>query len=302
MKTFATIAAATLALGWGVAKAETVDTVPADDSAAAVGVGAGTDTGATTPVNPATVQPPPPPPVQNSDTSVNSVTSPSYPDARPSDAPAAATTGAAAETAAPPIGPLPNEQPVQVQPVQPVEHDVYTERPWIYKVGAGFLLGGGFEDIRNPTLRSMTGDGGFWNARVVAGTRQYLGIEAAYQGSARGITALGAQNDSRLISNGVEGDLRLNIPIVMGRGLLEPFGFVGVGWQHWNVTNANVATADLSGTRDDVLTVPYGGGLEFGYGALLADARFTYRQTYFNNLVPGGNLTWTAGGQLGVQF
>jgi hypothetical protein len=300
MRNIAAIAAATVALGWGVAKAETVDTIPTDDSAA-VGVGAGTDT--TTPPNPATVQPPPPPPVTNSDTGVNAVTSPSYPQARPTDTPAAAQSGATVETAAPPIGPLPNEPAVQPD-VVPIHQDVYVEqRPWIYKVGGGILLGGGFEDFTNGTLKNMTSNGGFWTGRLVAGTRQFIGLEAAYIGSARGITALGANSDARLVSNGAEGALRVNIPIAQGRSLIEPFGFVGLGWQHWNVTNANIATSDLSGTKDNVMTVPYGGGLEFGYGALLVDARFTYRQTYYNNLVPGGNLnTWGAGGQIGVEF
>jgi hypothetical protein len=212
-------------------------------------------------------------------------------------------SGASVQSAAPPIGPLPNTQPGE--PVQPVMHqDVYVEqRPWIYKIGSGILVGGGFEDFTNGTLKNMTGNGGFWTARLVAGTRQFLGFEAAYIGSARGITALGAASNARLISNGAEGDLRVNIPLARGRTLVEPFGFVGLGWQHWNVTNANAATADLSGTRDNVMTLPYGGGLELSYGALLVDARFTYRQTYYNNLVSGGNLnTWGAGGQVGVEF
>src|SRR5581483_5220688 len=94
MRKIATIAAATLALGWGVAKAETVDTTPPDDSTG-VGVGVGTDTTTTAPANPATVQPPPATP--NADVNINPVTSPSYPDARPSDAPTAAQTGARVE-------------------------------------------------------------------------------------------------------------------------------------------------------------------------------------------------------------
>src|SRR5438045_6402602 len=59
------------------------------------------------------------------------------------------------------------------------------------RVGVGVLLGGGFEDFTNSNLRSMTTGGGFWNARLVAGTHQMLGVEAAYTGAARGIDALG---------------------------------------------------------------------------------------------------------------
>ena len=84
--------------------------------------------------------------------------------------------------------------------------------------------------------------------------------------------------------------------------LFEPFGFVGLGWAHYNVTNTNVNTSDVA-SRDDIMTVPFGGGLAFGYRALMADARFTYRKTYYNNLVPGGNLdSWGVGGQIGFGF
>jgi hypothetical protein len=84
--------------------------------------------------------------------------------------------------------------------------------------------------------------------------------------------------------------------------LLEPFGFVGLGWSHYNVTNTNVNTSDVA-SSDDVMTLPFGGGLAFGYGGFLADARFTYRKTYYNNLVPGQNLdSWGVGGQIGFGF
>jgi hypothetical protein len=102
----------------------------------------------------------------------------------------------------------------------------------------------------------------------------------------------------------VEGALRVNIPLVQGRSIVEPFGFVGLGWQHYSITNTNTAVSDVNDS-DDVMTVPYGGGLEFGYGSFLADARFTYRQTYYNNLLrtTGGNLNnWGVAGQVGFQF
>ena len=57
-------------------------------------------------------------------------------------------------------------------------------------------MGGGFEDFTNSTLQNMTGGAGTWNARFVAGTRQYIGVEAAYVGSARSIDALGLQSNA----------------------------------------------------------------------------------------------------------
>jgi hypothetical protein len=150
----------------------------------------------------------------------------------------------------------------------------------------------------------MTGGGGYWSARIVGGMRRIVGLEGAYVGSARSIDALGLDRNARLISNGLEGALRLNAPIVSRNqmALVEPFGFIGLGWSHYNVTNTNINMSDVA-SSDDVMTMPFGGGIAFGYGALMADARFTYRKIYNNDLVLGRNLdTWGVGGQIGFGF
>jgi hypothetical protein len=172
------------------------------------------------------------------------------------------------------------------------------------RVGAGLLIGGGFEDFTNSNLRSMTTGGGFWNARLVAGTHQVIGVEAAYTGAARGIDALGLGQNARLVSNGAEGALRGNLPIRVGRSLLEPFVLVGLGWQHYNLTNTDTNTSDVA-SRDDIMTLPVGTGFEYSYGRFLADARIMYRQTYYNDLLrtSGGNLNnLSVGTQVGLTF
>jgi hypothetical protein len=171
-------------------------------------------------------------------------------------------------------------------------------------VGAAVLVGGGFEDFTNSNLKGMTSGGGAWNARAIAGMRTFVGIEAAYTGAARSINTLGLNNNSNLVSNGLEGALRLNIPVIRGRSMVEPFGFVGLGWQHYNLTNNSNNTSDLA-NNDDVMSLPVGAGLAYSYGQFLADARFTYRETYYNDLLrtSGGKLNnWGVGGQLGVAF
>lgn len=196
---------------------------------------------------------------------------------------------------------------VPVTPVEPVAYDTdtgYRDHGIVSRVGVGLLLGGGYTQFTNSGIRNSTGDGGYWNVRIVEGTRQYVGFEAAYVGDARGMTGLGFSNNARLISNGVEGVLRLNVPIVRGHSLVEPFGFVGVGWQHYQITNNSNALADVT-SKDDILTLPFGGGLEFAYHGFMADARFTYRETYYNNLLgpQGGDLNnWNVGGQVGFEF
>jgi hypothetical protein len=165
------------------------------------------------------------------------------------------------------------------------------------------LLGGGFEDFTDTALRGMTGGAGSWNARVLAGTRQFVGVEAAYVGAARGVDALGVQSNALLVSNGIEGAARLNIPVVMrSRQLLEPFAFFGVGWQNYQVTNTTTNTSSLA-SSDNVMSWPMGGGLEYAIGRFMADARFTYRSTWYNDLMRAGNLNnWGVSGQVGFSF
>jgi hypothetical protein len=173
-------------------------------------------------------------------------------------------------------------------------------------VGAGLLLGGGVQDFSRSGARGVTNTGGFWSARLVAGTREYIGLEGAYVGSAQGINALGLDSDAVLISNGVEGAVRLNLPIVVARSaaLLEPFVFGGAGWSRFHVARTSINTSDIA-SDDDVLTVPYGAGMMVAYRGLMADARFTYRSTFYNDLLrtTGGSLdNWSAGAQVGFEF
>jgi hypothetical protein len=279
MKTILLIGAVVLASGWGTARAETspssVTSGPRDDGTM-------------------------PPPHVNLDVT-----------AAPPVVPAEETTAEPTtnvEVNPPPanVGVTPIVVPAPVETRQAVD----SERGRIYPSsvsprGGGLFVGGGFEDFTNDSLRSMTGSGGYWSARIVGGMRQIIGMEAAYVGNARTIDALGLSGNTRLISNGLEGAVRLNIPIVSWNqmSLVEPFGFVGLGWSHYNLVNANVNTSNVA-SSDDIMTMPFGGGLAFGHGGFMADARFTYRKTYYNDLVPGGRSldSWGVGGQLGFGF
>lgn len=177
--------------------------------------------------------------------------------------------------------------------------------PWMSRAGAAVMVGGGWEDFTNSNIRGMTEGGGSWTARVVAGTRQLFGLEAAYVGAARGISGVGLGNDANLVSNGVEGALRANLPIEFGRSMVEPFAFVGLGWQHYSLMDRPAINVSAVSNSDDVMTLPYGAGVEFSYGMFIADARFTYRYTFLNDLmrVGGGRLsTYGVTGQVGIEF
>ncbi|HEX3694957.1 MAG TPA: hypothetical protein VH374_06155 [Polyangia bacterium] len=205
------------------------------------------------------------------------------------------------DSALEPRGPV---QPVPLPVGPPVPPDQANAGLFQFRVGAALLVGGGFEDFTNSDLRSVTGGGGSWCVRAVAGNREFVGLEAAYVGAARSINVLGPGSNANLVSNGVEGALRLNVPIMRRSSLVEPFAFVGLGWQHYSVTSGDVSRLDMT-NNDDIMTMPLGGGLEFAYRRFIADARFTFRETYYNDLMraTGDKLnTWGVGGQLGMEF
>jgi hypothetical protein len=223
--------------------------------------------------------------------------------------------------APPPAAPAP--APAEPAPA-PAETNVYIEQPPApvavvppaapvvmtpsrTRLGAGVLVGGGVVDFSRDQARADTGVGGYWDVRAVVGTRTFVGLEAAYHGTAQAIDTLGLSNNAALVGNGVEGALRLNIPIAVGRSLVEPFGFLGMGWSHYNVVNSDTGSASIS-DPDDVLTAPFGAGFAYGYAGFVADARFTYRPTYYNDLLRTTNGSsdrldnWSVGGQVGFEF
>ena len=200
--------------------------------------------------------------------------------------------------AAPPVAPV-----IVPAPAPYAVEETHAYPVWMNKLGSAVMLGGGFEDFTQAGPKAATSAGGSWDLRLAAGTRQFIGLEAAYVGGARNVNGLGFATNTTLVNNGVEGNLRVNVPVVAGRALIEPFGFIGLGWQHYSLSTA-VATADVTRT-DDVMTMPYGGGLMAAYGRFMVDARIQWRDTFYNNMfsVTGSKLnTWGAGGNVGLEF
>jgi len=299
------VAASVFALAWGTARAE--------DTTAGTGPSTTTVTdpsGTKTRVETA--------PAADAPTNARTPgTLPTDPDYNPDQAKQPATTNIEINTPnAPPsnntvVVPAPTP-PEPVQPVAPVAPPAYSYQPAPAAaphehgpLGAGLLVGGGVQDFTGDNARAATGTAGFWNARMVFGTRQIVGFEAAYVGSAQSINMLGLDSDAMLLSNGAEGAVRVNLPVSRtAYSLVEPFGFVGAGWSRYHVANTPVNTASVA-PNDDILAVPYGAGLAVGYRGFMADARFTYRSTFYNDLLrtSGGRLdNWTAGGQVGFEF
>jgi Outer membrane protein beta-barrel domain len=172
--------------------------------------------------------------------------------------------------------------------------------------GESIQVGGGVTNFLADATRDATNVGGYWDVRATFGTRSYLGGEAAYLGAAQNVRALGLDSNAYLTQNGIEGAVRVNLPIEKGRFLLEPFALGGVGWAHYDIQNASVNTSSMKGS-DDVLTLPVGCGLALGYEHLIIDGRFTYRPAFNDELMTAGNSAaglqnWSAGAMVGYEY
>lgn len=168
--------------------------------------------------------------------------------------------------------------------------------------GAAVELGGGVMNFTGAAARGATSAGGTWDLRLAFGTRSILGLEAAYVGSAQNITAAGLDPNATLLGNGAETALRLNAPFIYQASLIEPFAFGGVGWTRYNVVNDNFNTSIVR-EKDDVFTVPFGGGLAASVRGFIVDARFTYRVLYNNQLLGNTNLdNWAVTANIGSEF
>jgi hypothetical protein len=171
------------------------------------------------------------------------------------------------------------------------------------------MVGGGVVNFTEDLIQESTDVGGYWDARFAWGTRQIIGVEAAYVGAAHNIDRLGLDPDASLVRNGLEGNLRVNIPIIdRDSALFEPFVFGGVGWSRYNLINEDFNTSDVT-DGDDIVTVPLGLGLAAGGKGFIFDARFTYRPTFNDDLFDVDLLDtddslnqWSVGAMLGYEF
>lgn len=199
------------------------------------------------------------------------------------------------------LGLAPGAVALAADPPAVERHDTLgSSRELLTPFGEYFLAGGGVTNFFDEGVRNRVNTGGAWDLRLGIGSRFYLGAEAAYVGTVRDASSLGA----RLVSNGAEGVLRLQYPWETGQWLVEPFAFGGAGWTHFNVSAARPGQAG----SDDVFEIPFGGGIMVAYQHVLFDARFTYRQTFDENLIRAADGTasslknWSVVGSIGYEF
>ena len=189
------------------------------------------------------------------------------------------------------------------EPVPPPAEVVHHDTP-ASRIGIEALVGGGAVGFIDSAARNTVNTGGSWDARLTFGSRLPIAIEGAYVGSAQSIEALGLSTNSRLVGNGVEGDLRLNFTNYK----VQPYVFGGAGWTHYQITNSATNTSSVL-SSDDVGTVPLGAGISIRPAkGFLVDVRGTYRavfdDTMFDRITNSNNSmqNWSALGRLGFEF
>ena len=166
--------------------------------------------------------------------------------------------------------------------------------------GMSATLGGGIRGFTEDAGQETVDSFGVWEGRIVLGTRRTLGLEAGYSGAIGDIDTLGLDQNARLLSNAVEGALRLHLLA----GMWQPYLLAGAGWQRYTITSEDSNTSSLA-DEDDMAVFPLGVGLAMRYEGLLVDARGVYRPTYGADLIPeaGSDLsTWTAALSAGAEF
>jgi len=148
----------------------------------------------------------------------------------------------------------------------------------------GFALtgGGGVSGFTDNSARDATRDGGGWDVRATIGTRVPLGGEVSYLGSSQSIDALGLEDDARLVGNGLQANLRVNLTT---RSAVQPFFIAGVAWRHYDLTNIDTNMSDVS-DHDNVAEFPLGAGVAYHYRGLVVDARGEYRPTVGAEMIP----------------
>lgn len=146
--------------------------------------------------------------------------------------------------------------------------------------GMSASIGGGVMGFTDDTMTDFTSAGGAWEARFIFGTREYLGLEAAYSGTAIGVDAIGLDSNAVLVSTGLEALARANLL----KGDVQPYAVAGVGWRRYDLTNADFNNSSVT-EEDNVFEVPLGVGVAYRYKGLVLDARGLFRVALEEDLI-----------------
>lgn len=154
----------------------------------------------------------------------------------------------------------------------------------MFPPGFAISLGGGVVGMLNGETNDFIEVGGGWDVRLHFATRFFISGELAYIGELHPTEAIGLDPDALLLGNGIEANVRVNVL----SGMVQPFFFVGIGYRHYDLVNADFNTSAIVSDNDDVGHVPFGAGVKVRVTYFYADARFTFRPTWSSDLLGDG--------------
>jgi hypothetical protein len=166
------------------------------------------------------------------------------------------------------------------------------------RYGIGAEVGGGVVGFLNPNTSNLINAGGLWDVRFQFGTRAILSAEAAYVGTAQGVSSLGVDSGAALVSNAFEGLMRLNA----FTGIAQPYFAGGLSYRHYSLINTNVNTSDIADTSN-VITVPLGAGIALRGAGFIFDTRLGLNIPIDSATVtarPTSQWSWSA--RVGYEF
>ncbi len=178
-------------------------------------------------------------------------------------------------------------------------------------IGVSAMLGGGVIGFTEKTMRDLTTSavGGLWDLRVTLGSHTPLGLDIGYVGSAANINTLTGAHTGTLVGTTVEGAVRFN---VLPHDTWNPYGFVGMGWQRYDVTGGTIRLSDSGmNETDNSIVFPMGVGIAYrDRSGLVLDLRGTFRSNIGYGLVLESGTsatyvpmhTWEASAAAGYEF
>lgn len=175
------------------------------------------------------------------------------------------------------------------------------------RIGIGAAIGVGFGQFTDDRATSaLATEQLVWSFRATFGSHIPLGMEASYVGTLSNIDTP-ADDNARLLGSEVDAALRWNI---LPHYAWNPFLFGGVGWQRYDVTNAELSIADTGISDTDALAAfPVGAGISYrGTSGIVVDVRGTYRFASTSDLIVDGagvnaDLdSWEASAALGYEL
>lgn len=170
-------------------------------------------------------------------------------------------------------------------------------------IGLAVTAGGGYAGFLNDEVNDFVDPGGGWDARVLMGTKTWVGFEAAYLGTSNEFDALGVRDDASLVGHGASAALRLGLlPAAYD---FRPYLLAGASWMHYSIKDADDDSAPLRDSGD-VFSVPLAGGFSYGYDWLFADLRVQFAPSFSEDLLrdsADGNVgTWRAVANIGFEL